>query len=628
MLSSLKRRIQVACVVIIALAMTLGAGVSYFTVKTHYEDAIENNLAAVAEGNAAAIEEWIASRSSMLEAARAPVMGNEPMTALVQLAESGGFLSAYLGKPDGSLISSDGWVPPDDYDPRDRDWYQSAIEQSATILSMPYVDATTGKTVVTFATPISRNGKLAGVIGGDIVLDTIVADVAAIQPTPSSFAFLSTGGETLIAHPDAELTLKPLNTLSAELTSETVAALGENGGWAAVNVAGETKRLAVMPIAGTDWELGVALDEFEATAGLRAIIQSSLIALLVVAVIAAILLGLWLKRSFAGLLRVRDALENIASGSGDLTRRLPVAGRDEVAQIADAFNRFVGKMEAVLVTIRDSSDSVRVAAAEIALGSQDLSGRTENAASNIQETSASMEQLTSTVEHTAESSRQANQLSQSASEVASRGGKVVSEVVQTMDDIESSSQKIAEIVTVMDGIAFQTNLLALNASVEAARAGEQGRGFAVVAGEVRQLASRSADAARQIKTLIDASSEKTRGGAELVRTAGETMNEIVASVARVTDVLGEISAATHEQSQGIGQVNLAVAELDRMTQQNAALVEESAAAADQLKEQSLLLTQAVGGFTLARSVPQNASRQQGTPRLTTSNQQIEYQGSD
>ncbi|QEA38457.1 hypothetical protein FGL86_04760 [Pistricoccus aurantiacus] len=287
------------------------------------------------------------------------------------------------------------------------------------------------------------------------------------------------------------------------------------------------------------------------------------------------------------------------SGDGDLAQRLPVKGRNETAELATQFNAFADKINDVLLDVRESSEYVRVAASEIAMGGQDLSGRTETAASNIQETSASMEQLTSTVEHTAQSSRQANQLAESASDVASRGGEAVSRVVQTMDEIETSSKQIAEIVTVMDSIAFQTNLLALNASVEAARAGEQGRGFAVVAGEVRQLASRSADAARQIKQLIDTSSDKTRAGAELVRNAGATMDEIVASVARVTDVLGEISAATNEQSQGIGQVNEAVAELDRMTQQNAAMVEESTNAAAHLQEQSQRLAQIVGGFTLA-----------------------------
>nr|CDQ33400.1 Aspartate chemoreceptor protein [Virgibacillus halodenitrificans] len=319
------------------------------------------------------------------------------------------------------------------------------------------------------------------------------------------------------------------------------------------------------------------------------------------AVIAALgLLVSWLLggslsrplRQLAG--RMRD----IASGGGDLTQRLPVRGRNEIAELATQFNAFADKMNDVLLDVRDSSDSVRVASSEIASASQDLAGRTDTTASSLQETSASMEELTSTVSHTADSASQASGLAQSASQSATRGGEVVGDVVKTMDEIETASQQVAEIVTTMDSIAFQTNLLALNASVEAARAGEEGRGFAVVASEVRQLATRSADAAREIKSLIDNASSKTQSGAELARSAGTAMNEIVDGVTRVTDVLNEISAATSEQRDGIGQVNVAVTDLDNMTQQNAAMVEQSATAAAELKTQSQRLAETVGAFTL------------------------------
>ncbi len=300
-------------------------------------------------------------------------------------------------------------------------------------------------------------------------------------------------------------------------------------------------------------------------------------------------------RELAGRMR------EIATGDGDLTQRLPVEGRDESAELAIQFNAFADKIHDVLLEVRVSSEAVRVAATEIASGGQDLSRRTDTAAASLQQTSASMEEITSTVEHTAESAREANGLSQTASDVAVRGGEVVSRVVATMDEISESSRKIAEIVSVIDGIAFQTNLLALNASVEAARAGEQGRGFAVVAGEVRQLASRSAAAASEIKALIEASGAKVRDGTELVGQAGATMSEIVASVSRVSTVLQQITAATSEQSDGVSQVNVAVAELDRMTQENAALVEQSSAAAERLEEQSLRLAEAVGTFTLVNA---------------------------
>ena len=287
-----------------------------------------------------------------------------------------------------------------------------------------------------------------------------------------------------------------------------------------------------------------------------------------------------------------------AVAHGDLSPRAVDDGRDEVAQLSRSLGEMTGNLRQMISTVRASTDSIGTASAEIATGNLDLSTRTEQTASNLQQAASSMEQLTGTVRQSADSARQANQLASSAAEVAARGGAVVSQVVTTMDEINASSKRIADIVGVIDGIAFQTNILALNAAVEAARAGEQGRGFAVVASEVRSLAGRSAEAAREIKSLIGASVEKVEGGSRLAADAGRTMNEIVGSVQRVSDIIGEITAAATEQSQGIGAVNGSVAQLDQMTQQNAALVEQSAAAAESLKEQAARLTHVIATFKL------------------------------
>ena len=289
-----------------------------------------------------------------------------------------------------------------------------------------------------------------------------------------------------------------------------------------------------------------------------------------------------------------------ALAQGDLSQAFDRGRRDEIGQLVDEVEGMRQQFVRMMRDLRVSADSISTASAEIASGNQDLSGRTEQAASNLQQTAASMEQLTSTVRQSAEAARQANQLARSASEVAVRGGQVVGEVVSTMDDIHRSSQKIGDIIGVIDGIAFQTNILALNAAVEAARAGEQGRGFAVVAGEVRNLAQRSAEAAKEIKGLIGASVDRVSDGSRLVADAGQTMSEIVGSIQRVSDIVSEITAATGEQSDGIGQVNIAVNQLDQMTQQNAALVEQSAAASESLREQAARLTEVVGVFRLSQ----------------------------
>lgn len=316
------------------------------------------------------------------------------------------------------------------------------------------------------------------------------------------------------------------------------------------------------------------------------------------AIISAVVLGFMVSRAISAPINEAVTVAG-AVAKGDMTVPIHVQGRDETADLLRALNDMRDGLVRVVSTVREGSDSVAIASAEIAQGNQDLSARTEGQASALEETAASMEELSAQVKHNADNARQANELASNASAVAARGGEVVGRVVETMKEINDSSRKISDIITVIDGIAFQTNILALNAAVEAARAGEQGRGFAVVASEVRALAGRSAEAAKEIKSLINASVERVEQGTLLVDEAGTTMTEVVGSIRRVSDLVGEISSASNEQAIGVAQVVEAVSQMDQTTQQNAALVEQMAAAAGSLKSQAGDLVQTVSVFKLA-----------------------------
>ena len=298
---------------------------------------------------------------------------------------------------------------------------------------------------------------------------------------------------------------------------------------------------------------------------------------------------------------LRQSIEHIQHiARGDLTQPVEINVRNEIGELLTSLQHMQQELVRTVRTVRDGSDAIYTGASEISIGNNDLSSRTEQQAASLEQTAASMEQLTATVKQNAENARQASKLALTASETAQQGGKVVDGVVTTMKEIAGSSKKIADITSVIDGIAFQTNILALNAAVEAARAGEQGRGFAVVAGEVRSLAQRSAQAAKEIKGLIEDSVSRVNTGSVLVESAGDTMSNIVSAVTRVTDIMGEIASASDEQSRGIDQVGLAVTEMDRVTQQNASLVEESAAAAAALEDQASHLKQAVSVFNIGK----------------------------
>jgi methyl-accepting chemotaxis protein len=323
-----------------------------------------------------------------------------------------------------------------------------------------------------------------------------------------------------------------------------------------------------------------------------------MIILVIGSALAGLALGVLITRSITRPLdRAVQVAQTVASG--DLTSNITVDSKDETGKLLSALKDMNTNLVKIVGEVRSGTDTIASASNQIATGNLDLSSRTEEQASSLEETASSMEELTSTVKQNADNARQANQLAVSASEVAEKGGTVVSQVVETMNSITESSKKIVDIIGVIDGIAFQTNILALNAAVEAARAGEQGRGFAVVASEVRNLAQRSAAAAKEIKGLIDTSVEKVDAGSKLVGEAGTTMGDIVDSVKRVTDIMAEITAASQEQTAGIEQINQAISQMDEVTQQNAALVEEAAAASQSMQDQAGKLTEVVSVFRLS-----------------------------
>ena len=342
-----------------------------------------------------------------------------------------------------------------------------------------------------------------------------------------------------------------------------------------------------------------AQEAYDASQQAYGMARGLVIGLLLASIAAAAVLGIWITRLITK--PVSDAVQATREiAGGNLAVDLAVRSKDEMGQLLQSLIDMRDNLARVVSGVRRNAESVATASAEIASGNNDLSSRTEEQASALEETAASMEQLGSTVRQNADNARQANQLAMSASTVAVQGGEVVAQVVDTMRGINDSSRKIADIIGVIDGIAFQTNILALNAAVEAARAGEQSRGFAVVAGEVRSLAQRSAEAAKEIKGLITASVERVEQGTQLVDKAGETMTEVVTAIRRVTDIMGEISAASSEQASGVAQVGEAITQMDQATQQNAALVEESAAAAGSLNHQAQELVNAVAAFKLAQ----------------------------
>jgi methyl-accepting chemotaxis protein len=597
---SLRLKLMLYTGTLVLLGLGVQAVANIWIARRNALDTLDTVSLGLARAHADAIAQWTGSRMLTIRSlAQSPDQAETLADRLNQAQQAGNFETSYVGFADKRAVFSKPQQLPKDYDPTGRPWYVLAAGSDAPVITAPYLDAGTGKPVVTVAMAVRQAGQVSAVAAGDVFMDAVVTNVASIRPTPGTRGFVLDQQARLVVHEDGALIGKPVSDIAPTLNPDRLQTLARNHGLVEVEVAGQMRLLQVAAIAGTPWMLAVALDRDEALAGIRRMVWTSIVSSLSIALVAVLIIGSVVVASLRPLLRLRQAMDSIGSSESNLAQRLPTTGAAELAGIAVGFNSFVEKLQTMLLEIRSTADRIGTASTEIAAGNQNLSERTEQTSSNLQQTAGSMDALTATVRQSADAAQHANQLAGGATAVAQRGGGVVGQLVTTMDEIQTSSRRISDIIGVIDGIAFQTNILALNAAVEAARAGEQGRGFAVVASEVRSLAQRSSQSAREIKELIGTSVSKVETGSTLVQTAGSTMQEIVQSVQRVTDIVGEISGAATSQSQEIDGVNGAVTALDQMTQQNAALVEQSAAAAQNLKEQAERLMQAVGVFRLA-----------------------------
>jgi methyl-accepting chemotaxis protein len=597
-LTSLRGKIVATAGILILLGLLLLTATNVLTARHHALDSLNGQIKALTRSHAAGVADWVATRHQVVKSLAAAVNEAEPLKYLQEAKIAGNVDSAYIGYADKRTAFSEQQNLPPGYDATARPWYKLAADANGPVVTEPYVDAGSKKLVITFSAAIREGGQIKAVTAADVFMDGVLRNVASIRPTPGTYGFIVGKDGKILVHEDASLLLKPVTDIAPGLGQNGLAALSQGAGLTAVTLRNEERLVYAQPIPDTDWTLIVALNRDEALGGISAMMWSSLLGSLVIALVVVLIIGAMLSKVLRRLIELRDAMQDAGSGQGDLTHRITTSGTDELAVIATGFNQFVEKIHTVLKQVRSSADGVSTASAEIASGNHDLSARTESQASALEQTAASMEELSSTVKQNADNARQANQLAMSASTVAVRGGEVVGQVVETMKGINDASKKISDIISVIDGIAFQTNILALNAAVEAARAGEQGRGFAVVASEVRSLAGRSAEAAKEIKSLINTSVERVEHGTALVDQAGSTMTEVVSSIRRVTDIMGEISAASNEQSLGVSQVGEAITQMDQATQQNAALVEEMAAAASSLKSQAQELVQVVAVFKL------------------------------
>lgn len=594
---TLKARILFNVGMIFFLSLISAALASIYTVRKNALEYLSLEVKQIGKAQSDALSNWIDSNYMTAKSLSLAINKDTFASYLQQAQVTVGADLAYVGYPDKRAVFSSPQNIPASWDPTSRPWYKAAEASDKPVVTEPYLDESTKELVLTFAYAVRNNARLEGVVALDVMMKKPMKTISNILPTPSSFAMLVDKSGKIILHKDSSLILKGVSEVFPNISMQEIESLVKTGELQPYR-ATHNVFLSAYAVPGTDWALLIALDRLESMNGVWDLVRTVAFCSLLVLGLGLMLLRFFLQKNLRRLESLRLAMQNAGTGDGDLTCRVRVDGEDELAQIAMSFNQFAEKIQTVLVRVQTNSDIVASASVAISEGNNDLSLRTDHQAKALEHTAVAMKELGHTVNQNADSAREASALSASASNVAILGGDVVSEVVETMKGINASSNKISDIISVIDGIAFQTNILALNAAVEAARAGEQGRGFAVVASEVRSLAGRSAEAAKEIKSLISASVERVEHGSVLVDKAGTTMAEVVSSIQRVADIMGQISQASSEQSIRVKNVGDTVVEMDQATQQNVALVERISSSAIALKSQSDQLVDAVAVFKL------------------------------
>ncbi|WNP30707.1 methyl-accepting chemotaxis protein [Morganella morganii] len=512
----------------------------------------------------------------------------------------------------GELVFSDEYNAEGAENYHNESWYRNAREQSteSCLWSDVYRDAISGVNMVTCSVPYKTDGKFAGVATTDIRLDNIAAIMQQYGDSTGGYAFVTDRQGQLIYFPgDDSKKFKTFDELAAQSAwlAPVAASLKEtHSDQSAINSIrldndgqlNTPSQVMLFPMADTGWVIGLVTPEERITGLAKVMMQDVLEVLL--PIMALLLLGSWLvvRRLITRLDETRKALDDIAQGEGDLTRRMDVRGADEISAISQAFNLFADKISSMLLTVRNSSSVVAGNTVNLADNNNELSARVTQQAAALEQSASAMEELNATVRQNSENTHQADELAETTAQTASRCGDMMRDVISTMNSVSTSSGRMVEIVSVIDSIAFQTNILALNAAVEAARAGDSGRGFAVVATEVRSLAQRSAQAAQEIKTLIDESVQNVKTGSNQVHEAGETLADLVMDVLQVRQLMGDIRVAGEEQSKGLAEVTTAVSEMDTTVQQNASLIDDAASRTQILRREAEQLAQMVSAFKL------------------------------